>query len=307
MPDLNALIPPGELQFVGTGDFLAIGREFLGLFRSVGGLQAHHRVLDIGCGNGRMALPLMEFLSSEGSYEGFDIVREGIDWCAAHMTAADPRFRFRHLDVFNAAYNLHGKVEGYDCTFPYPDAEFNFAFLTSVFTHLLPQDMENYVHEIARVLKWGGQCFVTCYLRNREAERLIDAGKARLAFPSRGKGFTYEGASPEEAICFPEAYFLDLFARFGMEPVGIHHGNWSGREKFLSMQDVVVFRRRAGVTLQKPEVPAKVRLSRLWRRVRTRIKALAFKTFMRREYGWKLHAETYMNIKKAERLASSRK
>src|SRR5260370_25414931 len=80
MSNITDLIPPSELQFVGTGDFLAIGREFLGIFRDAGGLEPHHQVLDIGCGNGRMALPLMEFLSCDGSYEGFDILQEGIDW-----------------------------------------------------------------------------------------------------------------------------------------------------------------------------------------------------------------------------------
>ena len=38
-------------------------------------LSPDHRVLDIGCGTGRMAIPLTSFLSKKGSYEGFDIVR----------------------------------------------------------------------------------------------------------------------------------------------------------------------------------------------------------------------------------------
>jgi len=163
--------------------------------------------------------------------------------------------------------------------------------------------MKNYVHEIARAPQVGGQCLVTCYLRNREAERLIDAGKARSHF-ARAARFTYEGLSRRGNL-FPRAYFLNLFARFGLEPAGHPLRQLDGREKVLSMQDIVVFRRRAGFTLVSRNF-RKGSLGRFWRRLRTRVAALALKTLLRREYGWKLHAETYMNIKKAERLARER-
>ena len=39
------------------------------------------RVLDVGCGIGRMARPLAGYLTGDGSYDGFDVNREGIRWC----------------------------------------------------------------------------------------------------------------------------------------------------------------------------------------------------------------------------------
>jgi Methylase involved in ubiquinone/menaquinone biosynthesis len=73
--------PPPENVFVGDGDYRAIGAEFLGHFVRLGGLKPSDRVLDIGCGIGRMAVPLTQYLDSDAVYEGIDPVGEGIAWC----------------------------------------------------------------------------------------------------------------------------------------------------------------------------------------------------------------------------------
>jgi hypothetical protein len=67
------LTSPRRLIFVGPGDYRKTGEEFLGYFRSLGRLKPTDRVLDLGCGIGRMAVPLTRYLTT-GSYEGIDIV-----------------------------------------------------------------------------------------------------------------------------------------------------------------------------------------------------------------------------------------
>jgi 2-polyprenyl-3-methyl-5-hydroxy-6-metoxy-1,4-benzoquinol methylase len=76
------LVPPERMNFVGDGDFKEIGGEFLDYFIRLGGLNSGDKVLDIGCGLGRMARPLVPFLDpdKEGEYHGFDIVPNGISW-----------------------------------------------------------------------------------------------------------------------------------------------------------------------------------------------------------------------------------
>lgn len=56
-------------------------------------------MLDVGCGSGRMALPLTGYLNSEGRYAGFDISQKAIAWCQEHITSAHPNFQFEVSDI----------------------------------------------------------------------------------------------------------------------------------------------------------------------------------------------------------------
>lgn len=63
--------PPDELV-QGIGGAWWIGEHFLGHFRNLCDLKPGEVVLDVGCGVGRMAVPLTGFLSPKGRYEGFE-------------------------------------------------------------------------------------------------------------------------------------------------------------------------------------------------------------------------------------------
>lgn len=139
-------------------------------------------MLDVGCGSGRMALPLTGYLNSEGRYAGFDISQKAIAWCQEHITSAHPNFQFEVSDIYNSLYNPKGKYQSLDFRFPYPDASFDVVFLTSVFTHMFPPDVEHYLDEISRVLKPGGRCLCTYFLLNDESLAHIAEGKSAHNF-----------------------------------------------------------------------------------------------------------------------------
>ena len=247
------LVPPRRLiGTIGQGDFQAIGDEFLGHFRSLADLTPSDAVLDIGCGVGRMAVPLSRFLS-EGSYEGFDIIPACIQWCQEQITPRFPNFRFQLADIHNDEYHPAGRGDARTYRFPYDDSSFDFAFATSVFTHMQPTPVDNYLSETARVLRPGGRLVATFFLLNDESQSRIAAGTSGLDMRHdlREEGTdlpfaTTNVAIPEAALGLPEPFVRDSLQRHGFEvDEPIRYGSWSGRERYLSYQDVLVARTSA--------------------------------------------------------------
>ena len=176
------------------------GEEFLRYFIDLGGLRRDSVVLDVGCGRGRMAVPLTRHLSPRARYEGFDTLPASIAWCKRHIQRRYPQFRFTRADVFNAEYNPAGKTRPAEYVFPYGDETFDFVFLASVFTHLLPDDLEHYLAEIARVTRKDGTCLATFFLLNAESLRLVDVGRSSQDFRHEiGAQRTTNPARPEAA------------------------------------------------------------------------------------------------------------
>ena len=238
--------PPRHLMFIGGGDFLKTGERYLSFFVDVCGLAPDDRLLDVGCGVGRMAVPLTRYLSPVGAYRGFDVVKPGIEWCRKAITSRFPHFQFEWVDVYNQTYNPRGKLNPADFRFPYGDQEFDFVFLTSVFTHMLPNDLRHYLAEIVRVLKPGGSCAITYFLLNQDSSRLISRGASRLDFRYEAAGcLTIDPAAPESAVAYDEASILGLYADTGLvvsHPV--YYGFWCGRSGPLRFQDVIVASKR---------------------------------------------------------------
>jgi SAM-dependent methyltransferase len=236
----DPLVPPRTKIFIGGGDFKRTGNDFRKLFIELGRLKPTHRVLDIGCGIGRMAGPLTTYLSNGGTYEGFDIVKDGIDWCQTNITTRYPNFKFQVADIHNDHYNPSGRYLGTEYKFPFSDREFDFAFLTSVFTHMPTAEVEQYVHEIGRVLKPGGTCLATFFLINDESRRLMTTPKSahNIQHYAEGRYIAYPD-DPEICVGFDEVYVRELFRQHGME-IKIYPGEWCGRDSFTSFQDIVL-------------------------------------------------------------------
>jgi len=239
----DPLMPPRQLiDGVGGGDFKAVGQEFFRYFIEIGGLKPTGCVLDVGCGCGRMAVPLIHYLSEQGEYWGFDIVGSAIDWCQKKIAANDKRFHFQLADVYNKSYHPQGKHPASAYSFPYRDGFFDFAFLTSVFTHMLAPDMEHYLAELSRVLKSSGRCLVSFFLLNSESRELIRQGSSSISFKHEFPyGATSNLGSPEAAVAFDEIFIRTCFQGQHLDVVEpIRYGSWCGRTRFLSYQDIIV-------------------------------------------------------------------
>jgi SAM-dependent methyltransferase len=234
-------LPPHRLRG-GYGDLKAGGEEYLRYFIEYGKLQPDHRVLDVGCGIGRMALPLTHYLSAQGEYYGFDPGADGVNWCVQHITPRFPNFHFEVADLHNEFFNPLGKYSPENFRFPYDDNSFDFIFLTSVFTHLLPDAMRNYFSEIGRVLRKDGRSFITYFFINPESVALTSEGKSSLSFLHKLNGcWTASPNNPEAAIAFDETGIRGLYQAGPIQIAELKYGRWCGRQsEYGGYQDVII-------------------------------------------------------------------
>jgi ubiquinone/menaquinone biosynthesis C-methylase UbiE len=235
--------PPRRLiENIGGGDFNGIGKEFFRHFLDIGKLKPDDCVLDVGCGCGRMAVPLTKYLSAKGGYWGFDIVEESIKWCQKHIGDDHRNFHFLVADVYNQFYHPKGRFKAAEYRFPYLDNFFDMVSLTSVFTHMMSADMQNYLGQISRVLKPGGRCMISFFLLNEESKGMLSQGMATVKLPYAAKDCLIgDKKFPEGAVAFEESFIRQHYATQGLEIMEpIHYGSWCGRKCLVSYQDIIV-------------------------------------------------------------------
>jgi len=218
-----------------------VGEEFFRYFVDLCELKPDDRVLDVGSGTGRVARPLTRYLKG-GSYDGIDIVAPSVQWCQRTYASRYPNFRFHFADIYNKAYNPDGKCKATEYHLPFETSSFDFVFLTSVFTHMLPQDMEHYLSEVVRVLEPGKRCLITYFLINPAARKLIDEGFSHYSFKYELLGCRVESAdTPEAVVAYNESAVRALYAKCGLnitEPV--LYGTWCKKRDGLSWQDMII-------------------------------------------------------------------
>ena len=238
----NELLPRKGEIFVGKGDFTAQGLHQLELLKKYTNLIPDGAVLDIGCGIGRTAVPLTKMLSEEGSYEGFDVVRQGIDWCNKNISPQYPNFRFRFFPLKNDLYNEY-QQEAQEFNFPYSDFEFDTVILFSVFTHMQLVEIENYLREIKRVLKKEGSCLATFFIYDSDQENMIES-QSGLRFPFAENGFRLMNKRTKSAnVAIEIKKLMDLIHKCDLEIARYIEGYWKENipeDDHNSFQDILI-------------------------------------------------------------------
>ena len=110
-------LPDPALHDVGLDDGGQRGAKQVRLLEHVG-LAPSTDLLEIGCGLGRLAYELATYFDG-GSYTGFDISAEAIDWLNAEYAPRLPGFRFDLLDVASARYRPDGEQPAASVRFPW--------------------------------------------------------------------------------------------------------------------------------------------------------------------------------------------
>jgi ubiquinone/menaquinone biosynthesis C-methylase UbiE len=232
------LVPDVEAMFDGPPtleEFKTNGEDFLRIYKEIAHLQPNEKMLDVGCGIGRKTLPLTQYLNEHAVYQGIDITKAGIDWCRARITPQFPNFQFLQIDVYNKLYNPDGKSRPSEYRFPFADDSFDFVMLGSVFTHMLPDDLENYLSEVRRVLTVKGRCLITYFLLNEESDRRNAAGRSTLDLKHVfDKYRTVSLEKPELAVAFNENWIKELYKKLDPESTRCTVNPRCDRQNYLS-------------------------------------------------------------------------
>lgn len=159
-------LPPGKFRmggkhFKNDDAFIRTAVRDVERLEKFAGLNENSRLLDWGCGAGRLAIGVREHYKSGriADYHGVDVQPELIDWASANLSG--PGFRFTCVDVSNERYNPDGQPER---TIAAEPGTVDVFYAYSVFSHMNDDDTPAYLKLIGQALSADGKAFVTCFV-----------------------------------------------------------------------------------------------------------------------------------------------
>lgn len=206
-------LPPNHLRIrVGVGNRLFSNQPvYLGLAKNFWLATALERlwrwdstIVDVGCGCGRFAHYLRDLRSSydefHGKYFGIDIDDELLAWCRANFD--QERFAFIKSTDSSLSYNTPDSDKP-PFHLPLDDQSADFVFSHSLFTHLLEDELTNYIRESYRVLKAGGAMHMSVFCLEYPPRTF----GARHTFSHRiGQAYVESTQQPEAAVAYHEPF-----------------------------------------------------------------------------------------------------
>jgi SAM-dependent methyltransferase len=245
--DVKKLVPDSDIRnWVGPFN----DKEYyynLGKYQSENIIQwlsvkPEDKILDLGCGCGRIAIHFLNYLNEEGRYIGIDSNKELLSYCKDHITSACQNFQFQHADVYNGAYSPQGKIKAQDFIFPLEDESMDIIILWSVFTHMYLTDIASYLKEIHRVLKKGGLVIASLNLNNPFTKQQIDAKKSHLdiKYAIADGLYSLDTVVSERGFAHDEDKVKELYWGKGFLIKEIKYGIWSSKELTGEFHDTII-------------------------------------------------------------------
>lgn len=161
------------------------------------------KILEFGVGFARI---LRHFAPFEAELFGCDLTPEPLHWCRENVGGLG-----------------HFALSAADPPLPYADAEFDFVYANSVFTHIQSDQTPVWIRELRRITRPGGIVITTHYDLN-EHLRLFSVEEVDRAF--RGPGFLEWGERSvrENHICHSPERLEALWAQhFEVLELRSHH------------------------------------------------------------------------------------
>lgn len=216
-------LPPDHMRYCGTAFrnnevFLGSGRDETRRLIKDFGMGAETTLLEIGCGPGRLPLGILAENAAIQGYDGVDIDAAAIDWCKRHITRRHPAFRFHHVEARHERYNPDGRPMSAGFHLNFPDDSFDIVYLHSVFANMNPEDVGIYCTEFVRVLKPGGQVFLTAFIEEDVPDITVNPEDYLPA------EYLTQAQGPMNVARYEKNYFFEIASRSGLCVSHFEHG-----------------------------------------------------------------------------------
>lgn len=183
----NVILPAKHLRFCGSkfndnkyffSSAIAEADRLKNSFK----LNINSRVLDVGCGVGRLPIGILNTIGDIKNYYGIDVSARAIEWCQRFINRWHPTFQFKHIDIENQRYNPHGMKIDNNFSLPFDDKEFDIVYLYSVFSHMSLDDIILYLKEFRRLLMPSGKIFLTAFIEKNVPDMEINPSNYKMTW-----------------------------------------------------------------------------------------------------------------------------
>lgn len=210
------------------------------------------RMLDVGCGTGRLYLSAKPYLTADDSYLGIDVENVSIEAC--RRLYPEQNVAFLHTPASNGYYAKG--VTGGPKIWPLADQSHNLITALSVWTHLREEDWVFYLNEVGRVLQPGGKAIISFFILDDLYHPEKKSPQLSKFYPQPENKWIFDApvydsahwkcpswvAVPEVATGVPKAIFDDAVRDAGLVLEHYYPGQWKDQPGFF-FQDVAIFRK----------------------------------------------------------------
>ncbi len=221
-------LPPNYMRIrIGAGNrlfsnhisYLIGAKNFWYYMFAHGVVSSQSTIVDIGSGCGRYAHHMRDYNFKDerftGHYYGIDIDQEMLDWCKQRFDKE--RFTFIHSSHTSKTYENAAPGDR-RFRFPIEDNSAELVFSTSLYTHLLEEEVENYTQEAFRVLKPGS--YMAMYVFSMDSPPPTFG--TRHTFAHRiGPAYVESMANPEAAVAYEDSYLIGVAKKAGFNDARI--------------------------------------------------------------------------------------
>ncbi len=243
--EMNAWVGGADPELVGVHTYEILRRHLM--------LFPGSRVLDFGCGIGRVMLKLLKERPDLGGVTGVDIMPPVIAFCRDHIAPAFPQAEFQLLADRNDHYDRHIDPQAGEAM---AKAEFarqhsgryGAVYAFSVFTHVDVGDFEDLLRFVASLLPTHAQFLFTAFIltpasRKALAGRTVGGRYRNGAFSHDGRVFVGDRKDRLAFIAYDQTLLEEMIVNAGLIPATVEYGGWRADGFSPSLQDVVVCRK----------------------------------------------------------------